>query len=129
MVQLTPTTAFKHMHEGVLVPKIFFYKMTAIYENLDKFSNISFDIFNLLKTRNPNVGTFANSEDPDEMPHDVAFHQGLHFLLRQKQSSEKEIQYFLEIITCDPFIYTMYTCLDKQKFSAENCKYFLNHDF
>ena len=44
----------------------------------------------------------ANSEDPDEIPHNAAFHQGLHSLLRQEQSSEKEIQYFLEIITCDP---------------------------
>ena len=26
----------------------------------------------------------ANSEDPDEMPQKVAFHQGLHCLLRQK---------------------------------------------
>ena len=26
--------------------------------------------------------TLANSEDPDEMPHKVAFHQGLHCLLR-----------------------------------------------
>ena len=34
-------------------------------------------------------------------PH-KAFHQGLHCLLRQKQSSEKEKQYYLEIITCDP---------------------------
>ena len=28
------------------------------------------------------MGTFTNSEDPDEMLHDAAFHQGLHFLLR-----------------------------------------------
>ena len=42
---------------------------------------------------------FASSEDPDEMPHNAAFHQGLHCLLKQKQSSEKEIQYHLEIIT------------------------------
>ena len=28
------------------------------------------------------MGTLANSEDPDEMPHNVAFHQGLHCLLR-----------------------------------------------
>ena len=48
----------------------------------------------------------ANSEDPDEMPHNAAFHQGLHCLLGQNQSSGKEIQYFLEIITCDPSIYT-----------------------
>ena len=48
----------------------------------------------------------ANSEDPDEMPH-VAFHQGLHCLLKQNRSSEKEIQYFLEILTCTPSIYVM----------------------
>ena len=36
------------------------------------------------------MGTFANSVDPDEMLHNAAFHQGLHCLLRQYQSSEKE---------------------------------------
>ena len=36
----------------------------------------------------------ANSEDPDERQHNVAFHEGLHCLLRQKQSSEKEIQFY-----------------------------------
>ena len=49
----------------------------------------------------------AKSEDPDEMPHYAAFHQGLHCLLRQNGSSENEMQYYLEIITCDPSIYTM----------------------
>ena len=44
----------------------------------------------------------ANSEGPDEMPHNAAFHQGLHCLLRQKRSSEKEIQYFWGILTCAP---------------------------
>ena len=39
------------------------------------------------------MGTLANSEDPDEMPHNVAFHQDLHCLLRQNRSSEKEMQY------------------------------------
>ena len=43
--------------------------------------------------------TLAKSEDPDEMPHDVAFHQGLHCLLNQNP--------FLEIITCAPSQYTM----------------------
>ena len=43
--------------------------------------------FNHLKTRNPKMGTSAISEDPDEMPHNAAFHQGLHCLLRQNQSS------------------------------------------
>ena len=37
--------------------------------------------------------TFTNIEDPDDMPQSEAFHQGLHGLLRQNQSSEKEIQY------------------------------------
>ena len=56
------------------------------------------------------MSTLTNNEDPDEMPHIhdiVAFHQGLHCLLRQKQSSKKEIHLYLEIITCDPSIYTM----------------------
>ena len=30
------------------------------------------------------MGTFANSEDPDEMQHNAAFHQGLHCLLKLK---------------------------------------------
>ena len=53
------------------------------------------------------MGILANSVDPDEMPQNVAFHQGLHCLLRQNLSSEKEVQYSLEIITCDPSIYTL----------------------
>ena len=48
------------------------------------------------------MGTFASSEDPDEMPQNVAFHLGLHCLPRQKCSSEKEMQYILEIKTSDP---------------------------
>ena len=51
--------------------------------------------------------TWTNSEDPDEMPHYVAFHQGLHCLIRQQQYSEKDIQFYLKIITCDPSIFTM----------------------
>ena len=38
------------------------------------------------------------------MPHNAAFHQGLHCLLRPKQSSE--IQFLKDIIICDPSIYT-----------------------
>ena len=37
------------------------------------------------------MSTLSNSEDSDEMPHNAAFHQGLHCLLRQNRSSEKEI--------------------------------------
>ena len=50
------------------------------------------------------MGTLENSEHPDEMPHNVAFHQGLNCLLRQ---TEKEVQPFLEIISCDPSLYVM----------------------
>ena len=39
-------------------------------------------VVNSLYTGNPQTGTFTNSEVPDEMPHNAAFHQGLHCLLR-----------------------------------------------
>ena len=39
------------------------------------------------------MGTLANIVDPDEMLHNAAFHQGLHCLLRQNQSSKINIQY------------------------------------
>ena len=32
------------------------------------------------------MDTLANSEDPDEMQHNAAFHQGLHCLLRFKMT-------------------------------------------
>ena len=34
------------------------------------------------------MGIFTNSEDPEEMPHNAAFHQGLHCLYRQSRSSD-----------------------------------------
>ena len=37
------------------------------------------------------MGTKANSEDPIEMQHSGAFHQGLHCCIREKQSSGTEI--------------------------------------
>ena len=48
------------------------------------------------------MGTLANSEGPDEMQHNAAFHQGLHCLLRLKQPSGTEIHHNLETSTCDP---------------------------
>ena len=39
------------------------------------------------------MGTLTNSEDPDEMQHNAAFHQCLHCLLRLKLTSDKEIQF------------------------------------
>ena len=38
-----------------------------------------------------------NSEDPDEMLHDAAFHLGLHCLLKQKRSSGKKKIHFISI--------------------------------
>ena len=53
------------------------------------------------------TGSLPNTEDPDEMPHNAAFHQGLHFLLRHNRSSEKKQHYFMKIVTCDPSKYKM----------------------
>ena len=64
------------------------------------------------------MGALANSEDPDEMPYTVAFHKGLHFLLRFKRTPEKEIQFYLESITCDLSIYTC--TLDHPRFIVSN---------
>ena len=35
------------------------------------------------------MGTLANSEDPDEMLQNAAFHQGLHYLLRYKHNFQE----------------------------------------
>ena len=40
----------------------------------------------------------VNSEDTNEMPQNVAFHLGLHCLLRQKLSSGRDIQYTIAIL-------------------------------
>ena len=48
------------------------------------------------------MGNFANIEDPDEMQHNAAFHQGLRCLLRLKQPSGTEVQHNLEISTSYP---------------------------
>ena len=53
------------------------------------------------------MGTLTNSEDPDEMPHLAAFHQGLHCLLRQIDLLRKKYNICLEIISCDPSLYTI----------------------
>ena len=48
------------------------------------------------------MGTLANSEDPDEMQYNAAFHQGLHCLLISKQPSETEIRHNLKKIYLCP---------------------------
>ena len=55
----------------------------------------------------PLNGYFANSEDPDEMPHKVAFHKGLHCLLRQNIDLQRKKYNIFGIITCYPSIYRM----------------------
>ena len=53
------------------------------------------------------MGTLVNSEDPDEMQHNAAFHQGLHCLLTLKLSLGTDIHHNLENSTCDPIKKTM----------------------
>ena len=63
------------------------------------------------------MSILANSEDPDEMQHNAAFHQGLHCLLRLKQPSATEIYGNFKILTCDPFKLRM----DKSMLIASIC--------
>ena len=60
-----------------------------------------------LRIRNPKMGTLANSENPDEISHNAAFHQGLHCLLRKINLQGKNFFFLFEIITFDRSIYTM----------------------
>ena len=51
-------------------------------------------MFNPLYTSDTLMSTLADSEDPDESLHKVAFHQGLHCLPIQKRCS-KDIYNFI----------------------------------
>ena len=46
-------------------------------------------------------------EEPDEMQHYAAFHQGLHCLLKSKPHSWTEINHNLEKCACNPLLYIM----------------------
>ena len=48
------------------------------------------------------IGYLCKHEDPDEMTQNAAFHQGLHCLLNQIQTSGTELHNHFEISTCDP---------------------------
>ena len=52
------------------------------------------------------TGILANSEDPEEMSHNTAFHQGLHCMKRYKPIFMAKMQN-LEISTCDTLKYKM----------------------
>ena len=57
------------------------------------------------------MGTLANSEDQDEMPHyphNATVHQGQYYFLFDKIDLQRnEYNIFFEIITCDPSLYTI----------------------
>ena len=51
------------------------------------------------------MSIFANSEDTDEMQHDAAFYQGLHFLLRSKQTHLCRMEFPIVINCTSPFLF------------------------
>ena len=51
---------------------------------------------NLLYSGNPLTSIFANSEDPDEMQHNAAFHQGLHSICKGKKDLQEKKTIYLE---------------------------------
>ena len=53
------------------------------------------------------MGTLSNSEDSDEMQFKMALHQGLHYVLRQIQSSGIGTRHFIEILTGNSLKYKM----------------------
>ena len=72
------------------------------------------------------LGTLANSEDPDEMPQTVAFHQDLHCLRRHLFHGQK-IYKNLEILTCGLLIckmnhskYFFLSNLDEESISTQS---------
>ena len=48
------------------------------------------------------MGTFINSEDQDEMPHNAVFHQGIHFLFEVKKGLQAKKSFYLKCITWHP---------------------------
>ena len=68
---------------------------------------LSSDKLQRMFTGNALRGSLLNSEDPDEMQHYAAVHQGLHCLLRFKEPSRTEIHHNLENSISDPLKCTM----------------------
>ena len=62
--------------------------------------------------------TLANSEDPDEMRHNAAFHQGLHYLFAtSKLSSVKKKEFlFSKLCTLKDWYFAFYR---KYKFQLD----------
>ena len=59
------------------------------------------------------MGYFGKQQNPDEMQHKAAFHQGLHCLLRLKQSSGTEIHCDLLKYTMGNLILIVSKCMEK----------------
>ena len=70
------------------------------------------------------MSTFANSEDPDEMQHNAAFHQGLHCLFSLKRSSDKKKTIFFENHNLTP----LETVKVKKIFRQKIQYFFENHN-
>ena len=50
------------------------------------------------------MSTFANSEDPDEMEHNAAFHQGLHCYVKVKKISRQKKTIFVFNYNLTPLV-------------------------
>ena len=76
---------------------------------------------------NPKTGTFTKSEDPDEMLHNAAFHQGLHCLLRYKNLHTKHTIFVINYDSpLDMYNGLSQVCLSNEKeesISIERVKY------
>ena len=73
--------------------------LTLDYTCLDAVSCSNSTHF-ILSYSNSQTGTLTNSKDPDEMPHNEAFHQDLNCLQR-RQIFMTVNHYNLEISTCE----------------------------
>ena len=59
------------------------------------------------------MGTLTNSEDPDEMPHNAAFHQGSTLFVKVKLVTilRDRKRHNWELTSCDPLKYIMEKCI------------------
>ena len=71
---------------------------------------------NPLRIRNPQTGTLVKVQNSDKLAHSAAFHQGIHYLVKLNQSSEKK-NVFLKAITCDHLLEIM----DHFDITLSNC--------
>ena len=62
---------------------------------------------NPLLNGNLQMGTLENNEDPDDITHRTAFHQRCTVFLNKIDLQWKKYNIILQIITCDPSIYTL----------------------